>query len=105
MGGPAGECLRRVVLAVAVRAAGLVATAARPLSISCQFLRPAKVGLPIEATVVSMRRGRTNELLAVTLEQAGKTVTEAHVRAVDGARDRRSTPSGALRWWIRSPFR
>jgi len=32
-----------------------------------------------------MRRGRTNELLGVTLEQTGKIITEAHVRAVDGS--------------------
>ena len=51
---------------------------------ACQYMRPVKVDVPIETSVVPMRRGRTNELLSVTLGQEGKVVTEAHVRAVDG---------------------
>jgi hypothetical protein len=79
-----GNIFGGFVLAVVVRAAGMVSTAWRPLSMACQFVRPARVGVPIEATVVSLRRGRTNELLSVTLKQADKTIAEAYVRAVDG---------------------
>lgn len=68
-----------------MRLAGLATNSFRPLSLACQYLRPAKVGIQTEAAVVSLRRGRTNELLAVTLSQEGKVVTEAQVRGVDSA--------------------
>jgi hypothetical protein len=80
-----GNLFGGFVLALVVRSAGLMSTASRPLSLACQFVRPARAGVPIEATVDSLRRGRTNELLSVTLSQADKPVTEAYVRAVDRA--------------------
>jgi len=78
-----GNVFGGFVLAAVVRVAGLASTAARPVSLACQFLRPVVVGVPLEATVVSMRRGRTNELLEVTLTQAEKTAAMAQLRAVD----------------------
>jgi acyl-CoA thioesterase len=75
------------LMAVVVRAAGFVAglsEPSRPLSMACQFLRPAMVAVQLEATVASMRRGRTNELLGVTVRQGGKPLVEAQVRAAVG---------------------
>jgi acyl-CoA thioesterase len=72
------------LLAVVLRAAGLTATVSRPVSAASQFLRPAAVGQPLDINVVSLRRGRTSELLAVSVGQAGRTVVEAQIRASEG---------------------
>lgn len=69
------------LLAIVLRAAGLESTASRPVSLACQFLRPAAVGVPLDIAVTSLRRGRTTDLLGVSITQAGRIVAEAHVRA------------------------
>ncbi len=82
--GQPGNVWGGFLLAVVLRAAGLTATATRPVSAASQFLRPAAIGEPLDINVVSLRRGRTSELLAVSVGQAGKTVVEAQIRATDG---------------------
>lgn len=71
------------LLAIVLRAAGLDSSASRPVSLACQFLRPAVIDVPLEIAVTSMRRGRTTDLLSVSITQAGKAVAEAHVRAAE----------------------
>jgi acyl-CoA thioesterase len=78
-----GNVFGGFLVAVAVRAAGLVASTGAPASVACQFLRPTRTGIPLDVEVMSIRRGRTNELLAVTAVQETKTVMSAQVRVVD----------------------
>jgi acyl-coenzyme A thioesterase PaaI-like protein len=78
-----GNVFGGFLVAVAVRAAGLVASAGAPASVACQFLRPTRTGTPLDVEVTSITRGRTNELLAVTAVQETKTVMSAQVRGVD----------------------
>jgi acyl-CoA thioesterase len=75
-----GGCL----LAIVLRAAGLKSTVSRPISSACQFLRPAVIGQPLRVDVVTMKRGRTSELLAVSVRQLDKLVVEAQIRAAEG---------------------
>jgi acyl-CoA thioesterase len=82
--GQAGNVFGGFLLAVLIRAAGLETSAARPLSVACHYLKPTVVGEPLDVTVQSLRRGRTNELLRVSIGQAGKPTVEALVRAADG---------------------
>lgn len=83
--GQPGNVFGGFLVAAAVRAAGLESAMARPVSSSCQFLRPATVGAALNFAVVSLRRGRTSELVRVSVTQQGKPVVEAQVRtALDG---------------------
>jgi acyl-CoA thioesterase len=97
--GQPGNVFGGFLVAVAVRAGGLVASAGAPASVACQFLRPTRTGMALDVEVTSIRRGRTNELLAVTAAQETKTVMSAQVRVVDAgsgptfAPPRRPTPA------------
>ena len=83
--GQPGNVFGGFLVAAAVRAAGLESTMTRPVSSSCQFLRPAAFGAALDFAVVSVRRGRTSELVRVSITQQGKPVVEAQVRtALDG---------------------
>jgi len=83
--GQPGNVFGGFLVAAAVRASGLVSELTRPVSSSCQFLRPAAVAAPLDLAVESLRRGRTSELVRVSISQQGKPVVEAQVRtALDG---------------------
>ena len=81
--GQAGTVFGGFLLAVVIRAAGLESSACRPVSVACQYLKPTAVGVPIEINVLSLKRGRLNELLRVSIVQAGKPTVEALVRGGD----------------------
>jgi acyl-CoA thioesterase len=82
--GQPGNVFGGFLVASVVRAAGLESTMPRPVSSSCQFLRPATVGAELEFEVVSLRRGRSSELVRVSISQQGKEVVEAQVRTALG---------------------
>jgi hypothetical protein len=81
--GQPGNIFGGFLLSVLVRTAGLETSAAKPVSMTCQYLRPTRLGETLDISAVSMRRGRTNELLRVSISQAGKPTVEALVRAAD----------------------
>lgn len=70
--GPAGGYLS----ALALRAIGEATAFARPVSISCQFLRLARFE-PVRIRVTSLRSGRRSECLRADMIQADKTVFSA----------------------------
>jgi acyl-CoA thioesterase len=74
--GPLGGYLA----AIALRAAGRVATLPRPASISVQFLGTASIDA-LKVAVRPMKRSRRAESLHVSVEQAGRPVLSAHVWA------------------------
>jgi acyl-CoA thioesterase len=81
--GQPGNIFGGVLLGIVMRAAGLAASATRPASAAVQFLRPATMSEPLDIEALSLKRGRSSELLAVSVTQAGKTVAEAQIRATD----------------------
>jgi acyl-CoA thioesterase len=91
--GQAGTVFGALLLAIVVRAAGIESSAARPVSMACQYMRPTVIGVPLEIEVASLRRGRTNELLRVAIGQAGKPTVEALVRTADGDSGPECSPS------------
>jgi acyl-CoA thioesterase-2 len=81
--------------AIALRAAGLESRLARPASFSCQFLEVGAFA-PAQVRVEALRRGRSAEAFAVSLEQPGRRLLSAQVWTVgkvDGlAHDTSSAP-------------
>jgi acyl-CoA thioesterase len=71
------------LVGVALRAAGMVSTAAQPVSVASQFLRPAMIGKPLQIAARSVRRGRSSDLVAVSITQDAKPVLDAQVRAAN----------------------
>jgi acyl-CoA thioesterase len=72
---------------ILVRAAGLECPTGRPASVACQFLRPLLVNEPIVVAADRVRKGRSSELIRVSLSQAGKLSIEGLIRttsATDG---------------------
>jgi len=69
------------VAAIALRAAGLESRLTRPASFSCQFLE-AGAFEPAQVRVEALRRGRTAEAFAVSLEQSGRRLLTASVWTV-----------------------
>ena len=67
-------------LATVVRAAGLESATGRPASVMCQFLRPVAVEDPIRIDVTPVRRGRSSDLLHVSLIQSNRLAVDAQVR-------------------------
>ncbi len=67
-------------LAILLRAAGLECAAGRPVSLACQFVRPLMIETPIHIEVTALRRGRTSDLLHVSLGQSDKSAVEAMIR-------------------------
>jgi acyl-CoA thioesterase len=65
--------------AIALRAAGAVATIRRPASYAGQFLRVAEFG-KVDVEVSVPRAGRRSEALRVSIQQGGEPVLEALVR-------------------------
>jgi len=65
--------------AIALRAAGAVASIPRPVCFSAHFLRVARFD-PVDLEVRVLRAGRRSESLAVSLGQDGRPVLEALVR-------------------------
>jgi acyl-CoA thioesterase II len=64
---------------IALRAAAAESHLKQPVSIYCQFLRPARFDW-LDAQVSVVQRGRRSESIRVSLAQAGKPVLEALVR-------------------------
>jgi acyl-CoA thioesterase len=76
--GPCGGYLA----AIALRAAGLSARRARPVSISCTFLRAAKFG-PVDVAARPSSSGMRATSVAVALSQDDRLFMEASVWAID----------------------
>jgi acyl-CoA thioesterase len=91
--GQPGNIFGGFLLGVLVRTAGLETSAAKPVSMTCQYLRPTRLGETLDISAVSMRRGRNNELLRVSIGQAGKPTVEALVRTADAESGPECTPA------------
>jgi acyl-CoA thioesterase len=79
--GPSGGYLAALTL----RAAGMQARIARPVSYYCHFLRPPEFGR-VELAVEMLRQGNRSESIAVRMSQDGREVLFALVRtAAEGA--------------------
>jgi acyl-CoA thioesterase len=72
-------------LAAIVRVAGSETTAGRPVSVACQFLRPLVIDEVIQFDVAAVRRGRSSDLLRVSLSQSGKPAVDAQVRTTSAS--------------------
>jgi len=72
--GPAGGH----VTALALRAAGEATIQARPISMTCHFLRVGSFD-PVDIFVETLKRGRRSELLRVDLKQSDKLIFTAQV--------------------------
>ena len=75
--GPAGG----FVTALALRAAGEATEQARPVSMSCHFVRVGQFQ-PVTLTVQSIRKGRRSELLRVEMAQEDRLLFSAQVWAM-----------------------
>ena len=67
-------------VAMIVRSAGLESSSGRPVSLACQFVRPLLVNHSVDIGVIAVRKGRSSELLRVSLMQSGKLAVEALMR-------------------------
>jgi len=72
--GPAGG----YVTALGLRAVGEATSQARPVSMSCQFVRVGKFA-PVQLRVNSIKKGRRSELLRVDINQAEKLLFTAQI--------------------------
>lgn len=77
--GPNGGYVASVALRAAGRHTGI--DGARPVSLTCQFLRPARFDA-VDIEVTTLRRTRRAEAMRVELTQGGEPVLEAQVWAV-----------------------
>ena len=75
--GPAGGH----VTTLALRAAGEATDQARPVSMTCQFVRVGKYDT-VDIQVETLKKGRRSELLRVDLKQDGKLIFTAQVWAL-----------------------
>jgi acyl-CoA thioesterase len=91
--GQRGKAYGGFAAAAVLRAAGLLSSASRPASFACQFLRPVALMVPCEFDVVSLRRGRTSDLLSVSVSQSGKPALHGLVRTVDESTGPDSQPA------------
>lgn len=77
---PAGGYLA----ALALRAAEAEAHMPRPVSLHCQFLKPARSGEEVQLAVKTLRVTKRTRALRVSLVQSSETVLEALVWTADG---------------------
>ena len=90
--GQRGKAYGGFAAAAVLRAAGLMSSASRPASFTCQFLRPVALMVPCQFDVASLRRGRTSDLLSVSVSQSGEPVLHGLVRTVDESTGPESQP-------------
>jgi acyl-CoA thioesterase len=64
-----------LVAALALRAAGDTSGLPRPVSVACQFVRPARIG-PVDLSVAALHRSERTAALRVSLTQSGASVLE-----------------------------
>jgi acyl-CoA thioesterase len=82
--GQAGIVYGGFTLSCIVRVAGLESTTGRPASLACQFLRPLLIAEPLSIDVTPLRKGRSSDLLHLSVSQAGKLAVDAQLRTSAG---------------------